>query len=162
VKEETVVPQDRIEREIDIDAPIDVVWAVITEPDHITGWFTDSADLDVRPGGEGTFAWDARARHRPTVVNVRVERLEPPRFFSFRWDYPDGEAPTETNAPLVEFTLEERGASTHLRLVESGLDLVARSEEAKETYFGEHTSGWTVIVERLREYAASRTSAVGV
>ncbi len=123
------MPADRIEREIDIDAPIDVVWTVITQPEHITGWFTDSAELDLRPGGEG-------------------------------WDYPDGDEPTETNAPLVEFSLEARGHSTRLRLVESGLEKIARSKEDKETYFAEHTSGWTRIAERLRDYAPKQRSIV--
>jgi uncharacterized protein YndB with AHSA1/START domain len=154
------MPADRIEREIDIDAPIDVVWTVITEPEHITGWFTDSAELELRPGGEGRFGWDAKATNREMVVNLRVERLEPPHFFSFRWDYPDGDDPTETNAPLVEFSLEAQGGSTRLRLVESGLENVARSAEEKETYFADHTSGWTHFAERLREYAPTQRSAV--
>jgi uncharacterized protein YndB with AHSA1/START domain len=91
---------------------------------------------------------------------LRVERLDPPNFFSFRWGYTDGDDPTETNAPLVEFSLEARGDSTRLRLVESGLEKIARSDEAKATYLGEHTSGWTVIVERLRDYAPKQRSTI--
>src|SRR5258708_7619816 len=152
------MPADRIEREIDIDAPIDVVWTVITKPEHITGWFSDSAELDGRPGGEGRLGWDA-PDHK-MVVNLRVERLEPPHFFSFRWDYPDGAEPDETSAPLVEFSLEARGESTHLRLVESGLETIARSDEEKETFFSEHTNGWARIAERLRDYAAKQQTIV--
>jgi uncharacterized protein YndB with AHSA1/START domain len=154
------MPSDRIEREIDIDAPIDVVWTIITQPEHITRWFTDSAELEARPGGEGRFGWDVKATNRKLVVNVRVERFEPPHFFSFRWHYPDGDDPTETNAPLVEFSLEARGDSTRLRLVESGLDRIARSNEDKETYFAEHSSGWQQIAERLRDYAPKQRSIV--
>jgi uncharacterized protein YndB with AHSA1/START domain len=154
------MPADRIERVIDIDAPIDVVWTVITEPEHINSWFTDSAELDLRPGGVGHFAWDVKETSRQNVVNLRVERLEPPHFFSFRWDYPDGDDPTETNAPLVEFSLEAQGGSTRLRLVESGLENVARTAEEKKTYFAEHTSGWTHFAERLREYAPKQRSVV--
>jgi uncharacterized protein YndB with AHSA1/START domain len=154
------MPADRIEREIDIDAPIDVVWNVITEPDHINRWFTDSAELDLRPDGEGRFGWDATATSRDNIVNLRIERVEPPHFFSFRWNHPDGDDPTETNAPLVEFSLEARGNSTRLRLVESGLEKIARSEEDKKTYFTEHTSGWTHFAERLRDYAPKQRSSV--
>jgi uncharacterized protein YndB with AHSA1/START domain len=154
------VPADRIEREIDIDAPIEVVWAVITEPEHITGWFTDSTELDVRPGGEGRFGWDVKATNRKMVVNLRVERVDRPHFFSFRWNYPDGVEPTETNAPLVEFGLEDRGGVTRLRLVESGLEKVARSDEAREAYFAEHSRGWTSIIDRLRDYAPKQQSIV--
>jgi uncharacterized protein YndB with AHSA1/START domain len=160
IRARSEMPADRIEREIDIDAPIDVVWTVITEPAHITGWFTDSAELDARPGGAGRFGWDVRSANREHTRNLRVERLEPPHFFSFRWNFPDGAEPSETNAPLVEFTLESRGDATHLRLVESGLDAIAHSDEARETYFSEHTRGWAVITERLREYAPKQRSTV--
>ena len=70
-----MVPQ-RIEREILIDAPIDVVWSVVTEPQHIGGWFSDSVELDLRPGGKAVFHWD---KHR--TAHGRVERVEPPRAY---------------------------------------------------------------------------------
>jgi uncharacterized protein YndB with AHSA1/START domain len=117
---------------------------------------------------QGSTDREARSRVRvPDVkgtsrknVNLRIERLEPPHFFSFRWEYPEGDEPTATNAPLVEFSLEAQGGSTRLRLVESGLENVARSSEEKETYFADHTSGWTHFAERLREYAPKQRSAV--
>ena len=43
-----------IEREVVIDAPADVVWRTITEPDQITRWFADKVELDLR---------DRRRRH---------------------------------------------------------------------------------------------------
>ncbi len=153
------MPADRIEREIEIDAPIEVVWSVITEPEHITGWFTDTVELEVREGGEGRFGWHRPATDTMHEVNLRIERIEPPHFFAFRWEYDDGEEPTETNAPLVEFSLEARGDATRLRLVESGLNAVDRSDDAKESYFNEHTRGWGVIVERLSDYASTQRVA---
>ena len=152
------MPADRIEREIEIDAPIDVVWRVITEPEHINSWFTDAAELDLRPGGDGQFAWDVKGSRKK--ANLRIERLEPPHFFSFRWEYPDGADPTETNAPLVEFSLEAQGGSTRLRLVESGLESIAGSADEKETYFTDHTNGWTRFAERLRDYAPKQRDSV--
>jgi uncharacterized protein YndB with AHSA1/START domain len=149
------VTGDRIEREIDIDAPIDVVWSVITDPEHIARWFADTAELDVRPGGEGRVGWHVEAAGRDHVANLRVERLEPPHVFSFRWNPPDGCEPDETNAPLVEFSLEARGDATHLRLVESGILKLARADEERTTYFDEHTRGWSQIIERLRVYGAA-------
>jgi uncharacterized protein YndB with AHSA1/START domain len=151
---------DRIEREIDIDAPIDVVWAVVTEPGHINEWFTDTADLDLRVGGEGRFAWDASATRRGHVANLRIEGLEPPRFFSFRWNHPDGTEPDETNAPLVEISLEAHGDSTRLRLVERGIAGLALPEEEKAAYFADHSSGWTHFADLLRDYAAAQRSTV--
>ena len=74
-----MVPQ-WIEREIVIDAPVEVVWSVVTEPEHISRWFSDSADLDLRPGGRAVLHWNDFG-----TVQGRVERVEPPHFFSFRW-----------------------------------------------------------------------------
>jgi uncharacterized protein YndB with AHSA1/START domain len=51
VKTHGLVP-NRIEREILIDAQPDVVWAVVTDPEHVAVWFSDSVDIDLRPGGQ--------------------------------------------------------------------------------------------------------------
>ena len=52
-----MVPQ-RIERDILIDAPMEIVWAVVTEPEHISGWFSYTVELDLRPGGAAALSWD--------------------------------------------------------------------------------------------------------
>ena len=43
---------DRIEREILIAAPVERVWEVLTEPEHIAVWFgPGTPSVDLRPGG---------------------------------------------------------------------------------------------------------------
>ena len=43
---------DRIEREIFIAAPVERVWEVLTEPEHIAVWFgPGTPSVDLRPGG---------------------------------------------------------------------------------------------------------------
>ena len=106
---------DRIERETLIEAPVEVVWAVVTDPDHISGWFSDSVELDLRPGGEMTLRWDGSH-----TVQGRVERVEPPHFFSFRWVVGHGQDLAEGNSTLVEFALAAEGDSTRLTVVERG------------------------------------------
>ena len=150
------MPADRIERQIDIDAPIDIVGRVITEPEHITGWFTDTIELDVEPAARGRFGWEREPASCSVAVNVCVERVDPPTFFSFRWNYPDGSEPSEENAPLVEFSLEPRGDTTRVHLVESGIASLLRPEEEKDRYHADHSNGWDTIGERLRTYAAEQ------
>src|SRR5256885_372350 len=101
---------DLIEREIVIEAPLEVVWAVVTEPGHMSGWFSDSVELDLRPGGAVTLSW---SDHGP--VHGRVEQVEPPHLFSFRWvvDGP-GDELGEENSTLVEFRLATDGDLTRL------------------------------------------------
>ena len=71
-----MVPE-RIEREIVIEAPIDVVWAVLTEPEHVAGWFSDLAEIDLRPGGEATFDWREHGPARAWVERVERQALSP-------------------------------------------------------------------------------------
>jgi uncharacterized protein YndB with AHSA1/START domain len=107
----SMVP-DRIEREVTIDAPVEVVWSVVTEPEHVSGWLSDSAEIDLRPGGEAIFTWERHGSARG-----RVERVEPPHFISFRWmravQAPGGGSdPREGNSTLVEFRLTAEGEGT--------------------------------------------------
>ena len=49
---------DKIEREVTIAAPIERVWSILTEAEHIGGWFADAgAEIDLRPGGALVMHW---------------------------------------------------------------------------------------------------------
>lgn len=145
---------DRIEREIEIDAPIEVVWAAVSDPEQMKLWFAE-LDIDVTPGAEGTITFDPR-RGGPgsATFNIRVERVAPPFYLSFRWVYPDGVVPGPTNAPLVEFTLFEEGEErTRVKLVESGIDALDSDEAEKQRYLDSHAGGWGFYLPRLQEHA---------
>jgi uncharacterized protein YndB with AHSA1/START domain len=147
-----MVPQ-RIEREILIHAPVDVVWAVVTEPEHVSRWFSDSVDLDLRPGGRAVLHWNEHG-----TVNGRVERVEPPHFFSFRWVVGPGPELAEDNSTLVEFSLSAEGESTRLTVVESGFRDLAGSDDEKQRHFESHRRGWEHELGDLDDYVV-RTSA---
>jgi uncharacterized protein YndB with AHSA1/START domain len=145
-----MVPE-RIERDILIDAPVDVVWAVVTEPEHISRWFSDSVELDLRPGGQAVLYWDEHG-----TVHGRVERVEPPHFFSFRWVLRPGTDVAEDNSTLVEFSLSAEGDSTRLTVVESGFRDLAGPDEEKQDLFDGHRRGWEVELGHLDEYLRQR------
>jgi uncharacterized protein YndB with AHSA1/START domain len=85
--------------------------------------------------------------------NIQIERFEPPRYFAFRWIYPDGAEPDRSNAPLVEFTQTEDGPkATRLALVESGIRSLNWDDAEKERYSTSHSSGWDGIVGRLQQH----------
>jgi uncharacterized protein YndB with AHSA1/START domain len=140
--EEVVMVADRIERDIVVDAPVEVVWRVVTEPDQISQWFADTAEIDLRPGGEGTLTWDARATNEAATVSLVVESLEPPLRFAFRWE----------QTRLVEFTLAAEGDGTRLRVVESGFAALA-PEEGKARYDA-HSAGWDAHLANVRDYVS--------
>ena len=134
----------RIEREVLIEAPADVVWRTITEPDQIGRWFADRVELVVEPGAEGYMGFGDQGG--PVVV----ETVDRPSRFSFRWNHPRGERPVPGNSMLVEFTLTPEGeARTRLRVVESGHELCAWPEAEKQRYADEHREGWGEFLDRL-------------
>jgi uncharacterized protein YndB with AHSA1/START domain len=143
-----MVPE-RIEREISIDAPLEVVWAVITEPEHVSGWFGDSAEIDLRPGGKLVLIWEGDPRQSE---HGRVEKVEPPHHFSFRWIRGSGTEVRTDNSTLVEFSLSPDGAGTRLRVVESGFSKLDMPEDDQARDADEHRRGWEYELDELREY----------
>jgi uncharacterized protein YndB with AHSA1/START domain len=143
-----LVAHDRIEREIVIAAPVEVVWAVITEPAHINGWFGDVSEIDLRPGGRVMFGW---TEHDHASYG-RVERVEPPHAFAFRWNR-GAEEVRDDDSTLVEFTLRPEGESTRVTVVESGFRDVAWPEDEREREAEGHTEGWERELGELAEYA---------
>ena len=144
----TVTIPAQIEKDVLIDAPVDVVWRVITEPEQIVRWFSDEAEIDLRRGGDGRLVFRSGESYQ-----LQVEAVEPPHRFAFRWVQPQGSVARPENSTLVEFTLEPEGSGTRLRVVESGFDKVDWSDERKTRYIERHTDGWTRLLERLRDFA---------
>jgi len=109
-----------VKREIVVPAPVEEVWAALTEPERLEEWFANDVELALEPGGEGTFRWaDGDERH------VVVEEVLPERRFCFTWD--DGRVEIEL-AELEEGTrvlvTETLGAGWGMALSLQALALV--------------------------------------
>ena len=108
---------DRVERRVLLEQPIEEVWAAVTEPARLSEWIGAAVDVELRAGGRGMARRADGATRR-----IRVEEVEPPRRFAFRW-WPferDGDVPGPSTR--VEFLLEEApGPATRLTVTESGL-----------------------------------------
>ncbi len=138
-----VVP-DSIAREIVIDAPPERVWAIVTEARHLAGWFSDEAEIDLRPGGAMRLTWHGHGTYR-----ARVETVDPPRTFAFRWlRREDAEGST-----LVVMALSPEGDSTRLRVVESGFAALPWPDDEQARHADENRVGWGVELDELRAYA---------
>ena len=151
------VPPDAITREIDIDAPPEVVWAIVTEARHLAGWFSDEAEIDLRPGGAMRLTWYAHGTYR-----ARVETVEPPVTFAFRWVLRDGQDPAPGASTLVVMTLTRADGGTHLRVVESGFSDLSWPEHERAGYADQNASGWIRELDELRVYAARVTGSTHV
>jgi len=135
--------QDTIEREVHINAPVERVWALVTQAEHLGTWFADAgAEIDLRPGGVLKLTWQEQG-----TAEGRVERVDEPTAFAFRWR---SSGPfDEADSTLVEFTLSAAGEGTAVRVVESGFAALADGEQRH----ADHTEGWAIELGHLVEHA---------
>ena len=137
---------DRIEREVIVAAPIERVWAAITDAREVAQWFGDVAEIDLRPGGKARFGWT----EHDSVSDAIIEIVEPLQRFAYRWAAASGVAVADGPSTLVEFTLEVFAQGTRVRLVESGFANLP--DEIYETNLGENQSGWRSELGDLTEF----------
>lgn len=137
-----------IEHDIVIDAPIDTVWRIVTEPAYITQWFSNEVELNTEPGSRSVLTFGEPGDEK--VQPFFVETYEPTSNFAFRWCHENSDDPS-TKSLLVEFELTADGDTTRLRMTESGYD--QRDDQAM---YDDHIQGWNVIVPKLVNAAKAR------
>jgi uncharacterized protein YndB with AHSA1/START domain len=150
-----------IEREIHVDASPEVVFEVISSPEHLQEWWPDEAVLDgpPAPGAVGELAWGAGETPRVHVESFTVVDALPPRLFSFRWVYEAPDVPGPGNSLLVTFELEPSGEGTRVRMTESGFRERGWEVAVLEAAYREHVEGWDHFIPRLGAYVARLVSS---
>jgi uncharacterized protein YndB with AHSA1/START domain len=164
---------DRIEKKVTLRAPVSRVWRAIADAKEFGAWFGVKLAGEFAAGKTmtGTFdegldeaaivEYQKKLGLTPSKVRLpeknavfcTVERVEPERFFSFRWvPYGiDAEAdPKNEPTTLVEFRLEKAGEGTLLTIVESGFDRVPAHR--RERAFRMNDGGWAAQAENVRKY----------
>jgi uncharacterized protein YndB with AHSA1/START domain len=148
-----------IEREIYVDATPEVVFEVISRPEHLREWWPDDAALDPVPGGVGELTWHGDTPESAFVVPMTVVESVPPRLFSFRWAYDRSAAPGPSNSFLVTLELAPSGAGTTVRLTETGFREQGWEVAVLEAAYQDHADGWDRFLPQLGEYVARLVSA---
>jgi uncharacterized protein YndB with AHSA1/START domain len=149
---------DRIEKQIELKAPISQVWRALTNYREFGQWF--------RVRLEGPFVQGQVSRGSMTYPGYEhvkweamVQKMEPERLFSFTWPHPksldrDEYSGDYTNDPttLVEFRLERTKNGTLLRLIESGFDQLPG--DLRLEAFRRNDGGWTEQMKNIEAYVA--------
>lgn len=148
-----------IEREIHIDAAPEVVFEVISRPEHVREWWNVDTDFQPTPGSTGELAWADGDNPRAHVESLTVIVAEPPRLFSFRWTHGPGESAAEGNSNLVTFELVPWGAGTLLRFTETGFRERGWETAVLEHQYQDHVAGWDVFVPRIAVYTEGLVSS---
>jgi uncharacterized protein YndB with AHSA1/START domain len=138
-----------IEREIYIEATPEIVFDVVSSPQHIKHWWPDDAHYQPSPGSTGSISFgdDTVAL---TVVDVR-----PPRTFTFRWTQSAGTQAADGNSLLVTFDLTPSGPGTLLRMTETGFREMGWEIAVLEEQYQEHVKGWEFFLPRIAPYIAT-------
>jgi uncharacterized protein YndB with AHSA1/START domain len=143
-----------IEREIYVEASPEIVFQVVSSPDHLQQWWPDEARYEPVPGSTGEIVFGERGAGG-AVVAFTVLDVQPPRTFSFRWTQPAGEPAVAGNSLLVTFDLTPSGAGTLLKMTESGFREMGWEVAVLEQQYEDHASGWDFYLARLGRYVAT-------
>ena len=143
-----------VTRDIVINASPETVYDVVSQPEHMSKWFSDDADFEPVAGTTGVLSWRDKATNQTSTIKVTVVTADRPNVFSFHWVSPERqrEMPTATDPVLVEFRITPEANGTRLVVSES-LDTVEWDDDAKAAYAADHNNGWGSFLPRLRDYA---------
>jgi len=146
--------QDRIEKRIELKAPVSRVWRALTDHREFGEWFRVKIDGPFVPGQVSLGHITYPGYEHPKWEAV-VQKMEPERLFSFTWHpYAIDPKMDYSNEPqtLVEFRLEPTATGTLLFVTESGFDKIPshRRDEAFRTNDG----GWTQQMKNIESHVA--------
>jgi uncharacterized protein YndB with AHSA1/START domain len=149
--------ENRIEKRIELKAPVSRVWHALTDYREFGEWFRVKLEGPFIPGqisrGHITHPGYEHVKWEAVVV-----KMEPERLFSFTWhpysvdskiDY-SKETPT-----LVEFRLEKIPMGTLLALTESGFDKIPSDRRLEA--FRKNDGGWTAQMKNIESYVAQKS-----
>ena len=150
---EGIAMQDVIEKEIIVRAPQERVYAALTDPEKLAGWFPDAVEGKIAPGERPILDFGEYGKSKIYIVAT-----DPYYYFAYRWvsgsvTIPDGFLGDVLTRPhtLVEFHLEAVSEGTRVKLVESGFSTLAA--EVMQTTYNDNTEGWEYMLGRLGEFA---------
>ena len=147
---------DRIEKQIDIAAPVSRVWRALTDHREFGEWFRVKIDSPFVAGqaSRGYITWPG---YEHLKWEATIQKIEPEKYFSFTW-HPYAIDPkhdySKEPTTLVEFHLEKAAAGTRLRVIESGFDKIPFERRAEA--FLKNDGGWTQQMANIKEYVAKK------
>jgi uncharacterized protein YndB with AHSA1/START domain len=143
---------DRIEKTVELKAPVSRVWRALTDHREFGTWFRVRLDGPFVVGqvSRGQITYPGHEHLRWEAV---VQKMEPERLFSFIW-HPYAVDPDEDYSKepptLVEFTLQQIAGGTLLRVVESGFDKIPSKRRLEA--FRMNEGGWSEQIKNIARH----------
>ena len=142
----------RIDRSIEIDAPVQRVWKALTDAAEIGVW--NQVKIEGRyAAGQEVWMTSVHPQYAGMRWPVRIVELTEPRRLVWRW-HPGAIEPGADLArepwTRVTFTLEPVAGGTRLTVSETGFDDIALERRARA--FEENAQGWTEVLGWLKTH----------
>jgi uncharacterized protein YndB with AHSA1/START domain len=148
---------NRIEKRIELKAPVSRVWRALTDHREFGEWFRVRLDGPFVPGqiARGQITYPGYEHIRFEVV---VQKMETERLFSYTWhpyavdskvDY-SSEEPT-----LVEFKLEKTTTGTLLTVTESGFEKIPSDRRSEA--FRMNEGGWSEQLKNIESHVSRKS-----
>jgi uncharacterized protein YndB with AHSA1/START domain len=143
---------DRLEKRIEVKAPVSRVWRALTDYREFGEWFRVKLDRPFVEGqvSRGQITYPGYEHLKWEAV---AQKMEPERLFSFTW-HPyaiDAKADYSKEPPtLVEFKLEKTPTGTLLLLTESGFDKIPAGRRLDA--FRMNDGGWTQQMKNIESH----------
>ena len=145
---------DRIEKVIELSAPLARVWRALTDHKEFGIWF--------RVELEGPFVVGQISRGRTTYPGYEgmkweatIVAMEPERLFAFKWcpyEHDNDRDLSQMPHTLVEFRIEPTSTGTRLVISESGFDALPDDKRRLDA-LRSNTQGWEEQMRSLAAYA---------
>jgi len=143
---------DRIEKTIELKAPVERVWRALTDPGEFGAWFRVRLDGPFAVGEitTGQITYVGYEHYRWVSRTTELDRSR--RRLAFTWTHPEDPANPQPGDPstLVEFELEPTQDGTRLHLVESGFEAIPAERRADIVRSNEE--GWQIQMTNIRHH----------
>jgi uncharacterized protein YndB with AHSA1/START domain len=143
---------DRIEKHIELRAPVSKVWRALTDHREFGTWFRVKLDQPFKAGSPST-GHITYPGYEHLKWEANVKSIEPETYFAFTWhpyaidpdqDY-SAEPPT-----LVEFRLAPTKDGTRLTITESGFDKIPAGRRMEA--FRMNDGGWAEQMKNIEAH----------
>lgn len=143
---------NRIERSIELKAPISRVWKALTDHKQFGTWFRVNLDGPFIAGklSTGQITYPGYEHIKWEAI---VQKIEPEHYFSFSW-HPYAIDPkidySHEPKTLIEFKLQEMPSGTLITVIESGFEKIPESRRFEA--FRMNDNGWAIQLSNIEHY----------
>jgi uncharacterized protein YndB with AHSA1/START domain len=149
--QEASVPERTIETSVTVEAPTEVVFRALTEPEALEHWLATKVESDAKTGGRFRYEFEFDDPAQNNVQEGQYLAVEAPTRLSLPWTF--GFSPKQT---AVEYALRPEDGGTRVDFTHSGFE----EGDPWDGVYERFTGGWQMFLGSLKTYAETGASSL--